>query len=157
MTVTFSVIMNTLFLIVKALASLIFYVTKTIIVIAVNTVMRVAMFIGYLIPFCPFAVVIICIFIILAVLWDEITVPMIYGILDAINGMIGGWNKVANGVRNIGCRVPGLGYVRLGGIDLGSSAEIEADVPPFWDFILGIIMPTVLQPLEKALKGVIIR
>ena len=157
MSITFSDIMNALYSLLKLLIYIIFYIVKSIVLFFVKTVMRIASYISYLVPFSPFAIVVICVFIILAVLWDEVTVPMIYGILDAINGIIGGWNKVANGVRNIGFRIPGIGYVRMGGIPLETSSEIEADVPPFWDFILGIIMPTVLQPLEKALKGVIIR
>jgi len=50
-----------------------------------------------------------------------------------------------------------MGYLRLGGIPLPTADELEADIPNFWDFILSIIKPLVLEPLEKALKGVIIR
>ena len=153
----FTDIMNTLYLIIKTLVSLIIYVIKTIIVFFFRTLMRILSYIAFLLPFSPFAIVIICVFIILAILWDEVTVPIIYGIMDAINGIIGGWNTIANGVRDIGVRIPGMGYLRLGGIPLPTADELEADIPNFWDFILSIIKPLVLEPLEKALKGVIIR
>jgi hypothetical protein len=157
MAVTLIDIMNTLYSCLKMLISIIFYIVKSVIVFFFKTVSRILSYIGFLLPFSPFAIVIICVFIILAILWDEVTIPLIYGIMDAINGIIGGWNTIAYGVRDIGFRIPGIGYVRMGGIPLPTANEIEADIPNFWDFILSIIKPLVLEPLEKALKGVIIR
>ena len=157
MAVMFTDIMNTLYLIIKSLVSLIIYVIKTIIVFFFRTLMRILSYIAFLLPFSPFAIVIICVFIIMAILWDEVTVPIIYAIIEVINGIIGGWNKIADGVRNIGFRMPGLGYIRLGGIPLPRGDEIGADIPNFWDFIWSIIKPLVLVPIEEALKGVIIR
>ena len=155
--VTIYDIMNTLYNVISLLISIIFYLIRSIASFFFKTLLRIMSYVAYLLPFSPFALVIICIFLVLTILWDEVTRPLIYYIIEAINGIIAGWNKVADGVRNIGFRMPGSGYLRIGGIDLPRGDEINVDIPNFWDFIFSIILPVILLPLKKALTGIIIR
>lgn len=155
--ITITEIMRAIYYVIYTILKIVYKIVRVAIIIFFTIMMRIMSYVAFLLPFSPFALVVICIFIVLAILWDTVTKPIIYGILEVINGIIGGWNKVADGVRNIGVKIPGMGYLRLGGIDLGSADEIEADIPDFAEFILSIIKPMVLIPLEAALKGVIIR
>jgi hypothetical protein len=150
-------IANTFFKVIKTIIYLIYYCAKTAILTFFRIIRNIFSYLAFLLPFSPFALVVICVFLIMSILWNEVTKPIIYGILDGYNGVINGWNMVADAVSDIGFDIPGMGHVSLGGIPLNRGNPVNADIPDFWPFILSILIPVVFIPLEKALKGVIIR
>ena len=114
----------------------------------------------YLTPFTPLFLVIFVLFFLCQTLWDDITAPIIRGMIDAYNGVINQWNKVTDSVRDIGFDIPFPGknfHVHLFGIDLPHGDTVDTDIKPFLPFVLDIFYYTVLEPIKLMTAGYIFR
>jgi hypothetical protein len=118
----------------------------------------------FLTPFMPIFIFIFLLGFVCQVLWDDVTVPIIHGLIAGYNGVINQWNRITDSVRHIGFDVPlrimgkNLGfYVNLGGIDLPYGDTVNPDIKPFLPFVLDILYYMILEPLKLMTAGYIFR
>ena len=84
----------------------------------------------------------------LAVLWDDVTKPIILAFIKAYNGVAHAWNNFTNSIRHIGIDERFFGTrirIKLFGIDLPQANILSTEIPDFWTFVYEVLTPDVFK------------
>lgn len=116
-----------------------------------------SIFLFILIPNSPYILIILAAVILLSALWDVVTRPFIYLLIEGWNGAIRSWNKVASALRNLGFDLPlPTGTIELRfGIPAPDGDEVSVTLPDFKTFCMNILIPQLLKPIKEKLTGII--
>jgi len=155
------IILSRALLFLSRIVSLFIWLLYIVISVIVSTLL-------YSVWFWPIFIFILLLGFVCQTLWDDVTVPIIRGMIESYNGVIYQWNKVTDAVRHIGFDVPlkfniagktiDLGfYVNLGGIDLPHGDTVDPVLKPFFPFLLDILYYMVLEPIKLMTAGYIFR
>jgi len=82
------------------------------------------------------------VFILISFFWDYTVRPLLEIIIKILNIIIMTWNIIAVLLASFGADVP-------------SSDSINATIPDFKTFCLGILVPMLFQPIKDKLTGII--
>ena len=102
----------------------------------------------FLTPFIPGFIAMFAVATLLAVLWDDVTKPIILAFIQAYNGVARAWNNFTNSVRHIGINEKFFGTrisIRLFGINLPQADIISTEIPDFWTFVYEVLTPDVFK------------
>ena len=110
-----------------------------------------------LVPNSPYILIILAAIILLSALWDDVTRPLIYKLIEGWNGAIRAWNEVASGLRNMGFTIPfPTGDFNVSfGIPAPDGNEVSVNLPDFKTFCMDILIPKLLKPIKEKLTGII--
>ena len=136
-------ILNGLYKLVKFLIGFIYRRIKDVFrLIYALTKLLFSIIIYIVIPNFPYVLVILIVFILVAFLWDYTIKPLIEIIILILNIVIQAYNGIVMAVSSLG-------------VDLPTADELNASVPDFKTFCLGILIPVLFMPIKQALTGVI--
>jgi hypothetical protein len=127
------------------------------IVFAINIVKFILTWLLYSIQSFPVYLFIGIVVVLMTFFWNETIKPLILLLLEAWNGAIRAWNRVASSLRNMGFEIP-LPTGNIGihfGIPVPDGNEINVDIPDFIPFVTGILVPNLFMPIKKSLNGII--
>jgi hypothetical protein len=147
-------IASTYFKIVKLVVYESLKMTGRLIVQAYNFSIAVIRILLHLLTLSPMYIVIVVVIILIIVIWDDVLKPLIEGIIEAINGIIGGYNGLVDAVSNVGFDMAGE-WITILSIPLPRADEIHADIPKFIPFCLEILVPLLFMPIKQGLTGII--
>lgn len=102
----------------------------------------------FLSPFIPGFIFMFCVATLLAVLWDDVTKPLIIKFIHIYNGTARSWNGFTDSVRHIGINERFFGeriQIRLFGINLPKASIANDHIPGFWKFVYDVLTPDVIK------------